>query len=70
MSIVLELQKEAMKSDKDILTILRMALMLEKNGVLGDDLTFTKEEIEIAKTSPQIINYVNTTIINGNVKSN
>ncbi len=45
MSIVLELQKEAMKSDKDIVTILRMALMLEKNGVLGDDLTFTKEEI-------------------------
>ena len=70
MSIVLELQKEAMRSDNDILTILRMALMLEKNGVLGDDLTFTKEEIEIAKTSPQIINYVNATIINGNVKSN
>ena len=50
--------------------ILEWSLMLEKNCVLGSDLTFTKDEIEIAKTNPEIINYINNAIINKNITNN
>ena len=42
--------------------IFKWALLLQRNDILGSDSTFTKEEIDIAKTTPQIIQYINTNI--------
>lgn len=39
--------------------ILDWALLLEENGIRGENLQFSVEEKETVKNAPQIINYVN-----------
>ena len=45
--------------------IFKWALLLEKNDILGNEATFTKEEKEIAKTNQQIIQYITNNNIYG-----
>lgn len=38
--------------------VLDWSILLEENGILGEGLSFTNEEKDIAKTEPQIVNYI------------
>ena len=57
MSIVLELQKEAMKSDNDILTILRMALAVATKLDLNDFEVWIGKELEGYQEEDIVPNY-------------
>jgi hypothetical protein len=39
--------------------ILEWAIILEENGILGEDMTFSEEEKKVATTTPTINNYTN-----------
>ena len=51
-------------------TLLEWTLRLEKNGILGENMTFNDKEKEQAKTIAQTVNnyYGNTNIVNGSMK--
>ena len=57
MSIVLELQKEAMKSDKDILTILRMALVVATKLDLNDFKEWINKELKGYQSTDELPAY-------------
>lgn len=50
--------------------VLEWSLLLEGNGIVGENLRFTDEEIKTAKESPVINNYINnfySSVINPNI---
>ena len=66
MGIVIELQKLHFSKSAIVNIIeqvknkiLDWALLLEENGIRGENLQFSVEEKETVKNAPQIINYVN-----------
>jgi len=47
--------------------ILKWSILLEENGILGEDMQFSNTEKEIANKNPEINNYITINNIHGNV---
>lgn len=50
-------------------TVLEWTIRLDKEGILGENMRFTKEETESAKSIPQQVNYYYGTVVNGNANN-